>query len=92
MKITAIALTPLLLVPFLGYYQHHEEIDSFPVVFWKKEPTLKIKFHRIFHPNFERKLSELSISQRQKIIDYCRYRLGIETLLTTEEEYRSCQD
>jgi hypothetical protein len=92
MKKIAIALTPFVLVPFFGYYEHHEEIESFPVAFLKKAPTLQLKFYRVFHPNFEKNLSELSGTQRQKVIDYCKYRLGIETLLETEEELRSCQD
>ncbi|MBX8574749.1 hypothetical protein [Pseudomonas cichorii] len=85
-------LAALMLTPFVGYYEHHGETDSTPVFFIKKKPTLKIKFHRIFHPNFEKKLHEINVLQRQQVIDYCKYRLGIETRLETEEEFNSCWD
>lgn len=79
-------------IPFIGYYEHHEEISSTPVIFWKKKPSLQIKFYRIFHPNFESGLHELTEIQRLKVIDYCKYRLGIETTLKTEEDFKACRD
>lgn len=91
-KITALIITFLVTLPFVGYYEHHEEIGSYPVIFIKKEPTSQIIFYRIFHPNFETGLHELTDLQRQKMIDYCKYRLGIETQLKTEKEFRTCRE
>lgn len=92
MKATKLILAPFVLIPFIGYYEHHDEIGSTPVIFWKEEPSMQIKFYRIFHPNFEKGLHELTDTQRSKIIDYCRYRLGIETLLKSDEEFKACRD
>ncbi|GFM83840.1 hypothetical protein PSCICN_45320 [Pseudomonas cichorii] len=91
-KILTLALAALIIMPFVGYYEHQGEIGSTPVFFIKKKPTLKMKFHRIFHPNFEKSLHEITALQRQQVIDYCKYRLGIETRLETEEEFNSCWD
>lgn len=92
MKTVSLTLVLFMLTPFVGYYEHHYEIDSTLVIFWKKKPSLQIKFYRIFHPNFEKGLHELTDTQRSKVIDYCKYRLGIETMLKTDEEFKACRD
>lgn len=91
-KIIALLAMILITVPFIGYYEHIGENSAHPVFFIKKKPTLQIIFHRIFHPNFETGLHELTDLQRQKMIDYCVYRLGIETQLKTEKEFRTCRE
>ncbi|MBD8495784.1 hypothetical protein IFR09_17790 [Pseudomonas syringae] len=66
--------------------------DPLPVFFIKKKPTLQVVFHRIFHPNFEKSLHELTVQERQHVIDYCKYRLGIETDLNTVKAFKACRD
>ena len=38
-----------------------------------------------------KKLHELDDEERQLVIDYCKYRLGIETELKTQEELDACE-
>lgn len=91
-KATVLFFSMLMSSLFIGYYEHIGENTSYPVIFIKKKPTLQIIFHRIFHPDFETGLHELTDLQRQKMIDYCKYRLGIETQLKTEKEFRTCRE
>lgn len=91
-KIIVLTAVVLMAPPFIGYYEHHEEITSLPVFFIKKKPALQVVFHRIFHPNFEKSLHELTVQERQHVIDYCKYRLGIETDLNTVKAFKACRD
>ncbi|KQQ49975.1 hypothetical protein ASF84_22530 [Pseudomonas sp. Leaf127] len=91
-KIITLMAAIFIIISFVGYYEHFGENSVHPVIFIKKKPTLQIIFHRVFHPNFETGLHELTDTQRQQMIDYCIYRLGLETQLKTEKEFRACKE
>lgn len=90
-KLIAAALLILLGVLNIGYYEALEDADVETIAFIKKHPTLQIKFYNI-HANDgdTRKVERLTDEQRGWIIDYCKYRLGIETELKTQEDVERC--
>ena len=90
-KLIAVAALILLGVLNLGYYNAVEDAEVEIIPFIKKHPTLQIKFHNI-HANDgdTRKVERLTDEQRALIIDYCKYRLGIETDLKTQDEVERC--
>jgi hypothetical protein len=60
--------------------------------FIKKKPTLQVKFENIFASDSDDKLLDELIMEEVNIIrDYCKYRLGIETWLQTQEELETCK-
>jgi hypothetical protein len=88
----------LLLLPFLaasltlGYYRETGEAQMYTYVFFKKSPTFQMKFENIFaNLRDDKKLSKLDIQERQKVIDYCKYRLGIDTTLETQDDLERCK-
>lgn len=63
--------------------------DAYPenVFFIKKSPTLQMKFENIFaYESDDKKWSELNDAERQLVIQYCKYRLGIITTLKNQSE------
>lgn len=75
----------------IGYYEAVEEADLEVIPFIKKHPTFQIKFYNIHANNGDvRKLERLTEQQRKWLIDYCRYRLGIDTDLTTQADVEMC--
>ncbi|UVM35034.1 hypothetical protein LOY36_10120 [Pseudomonas sp. B21-019] len=87
-------IVPTILVAFLyiGFYERME--DSYPekVFFIKKYPTFQIKFENIFaYESDDKKLSELSDTERQLVIQYCTYRLGVTTTLKNQNELEECK-
>jgi hypothetical protein len=76
-----------------GYYNHVEEGEVDAIFFEKKYVTLQIKFHNIFvNQSEDKKLEDLSLGQRKKVVDYCKYRLGIIAELNTEEDLERCKE
>lgn len=76
---------------FTGYYNSIEDAELHSHFFIKKSPTLQIKFYNIHANNADpRPLHELTTQQRQKVISYCKYRLGIDFKLETEDELAAC--
>ncbi|MFJ3485445.1 hypothetical protein ACIPL1_18945 [Pseudomonas sp. NPDC090202] len=60
--------------------------------FIKKYPTFQVEFENLFANYKDHKaLAELTPKERQKIIDYCKYRLGIITTLETQDDLESCK-
>ncbi|MBX8485129.1 hypothetical protein [Pseudomonas cichorii] len=77
---------------FTGYYNSIEDAEIHSHFFIKKSPTLQIKFTNIYANNADpKRLAELDTQQRQLVIDYCKYRLGIEVQLNTDNELEACQ-
>ncbi|MGN4051979.1 hypothetical protein [Pseudomonas sp. SM4] len=77
---------------FVGYYEKMEDADPEKVFFIKKHPTLQIKFVNIFaNEADDKKLTRLSDVERQYVIDYCNYRLGISTELKTQQDLEHCK-
>jgi hypothetical protein len=51
-----------------------------------------MKFHNIHANDGEiRKVERLTAEERGWIIDYCRYRLGIDTDLKTQDDVEMCR-
>lgn len=76
----------------LGYYRETGEAQMYTYTFIKKHPTFQIKFENIFaNPFPDKRLSDLSQKERHLVIDYCKYRLGIETQLQTQNELEQCK-
>jgi hypothetical protein len=89
-------LLPIMLMaaiwPFVGYYESIEDAEVHSNFFIKRKPSLQLKFFNLYANDGDpRPLSKLTPSQRQKVMDYCQYRLGIATQLETAEDLESCQ-
>ncbi|ROL87078.1 hypothetical protein BK636_05555 [Pseudomonas chlororaphis] len=81
----------LLAVFYVGYYQALEDGDIETIVFIKQHPTLQMKFYNLHANDGEiRKVERLTGQERRWIIDYCRYRLGIDTALTLQDDVETC--
>ncbi|KAB0498254.1 hypothetical protein TU81_11760 [Pseudomonas lini] len=84
----------IILVAFLyiGFYEKMEDASPEIVFFIKKAPTFQIKFENIFaYESDDKKLSELSDTERQSVIQYCKYRLGVTTTLKNQNELEGCK-
>jgi hypothetical protein len=85
------ALLAILAILNVGYYNEVSEGEVREIFFIKKSPTLRMKFHNIHANDGDyRKVDELSDELRQDIIDYCKYRLGIETEVKTQADVEIC--
>jgi hypothetical protein len=75
----------------IGYYNSIEDAEIHSHFFIKKSLTLQVKFFNIHANNADPKpLSKLNSEQRDKVVAYCKYRLGIHTQLETETELHVC--
>ncbi|MCC6076709.1 hypothetical protein ACFPTX_03150 [Pseudomonas sp. GCM10022188] len=75
-----------------GFYETRFAEDNRVVFFIKKHPTLQIQFENIFLTDEDEKpLDRLREEERRAVINYCKYRLGIETKLKTQEELEACK-
>ncbi|MNZ79955.1 hypothetical protein D3C78_985740 [compost metagenome] len=87
-----IFLLILSLALLVGYYKAIDDAELNTVLFIKKQPTLQMEFVNLFANDADsKKLHELDDEERQLVIDYCKYRLGIETELKTQEELDACE-
>jgi hypothetical protein len=77
---------------FVGYYETQWAEDNRLIFFIKQSPTFQFAFVNIFDSDADdRPLDKLTDEQRKYVIDYCKYRLGIETTLTTQAELEVCK-
>ena len=84
-------LLALLAILNIGYYEQHSEHETHTLFFVKKTPTLRVKFFNIHANDGDyRRIETLSDERRQKITDYCKYRLGIETQVNTQADVEMC--
>ncbi|PZE09366.1 hypothetical protein DMX10_31505 [Pseudomonas sp. 57B-090624] len=75
-----------------GVYQTRFAEDNRLVFFIKQQPSFRVAFVNPFATDADSKpLSRLSAQERQEVIDYCRYRLGIATELKTQDELDRCE-
>lgn len=75
-----------------GYYQALEDGDIETILFIKKHPTLQMRFYNLHANDGEiRQVERLTDEERKMIIDYCRYRLGLDTALRTQDEVERCR-
>lgn len=87
----AVVLT-VLAVLYVGYYEALEDGDIETILFIKKYPTFQIKFYNIHANDGEiRQVERLTDEERKWIIDYCRYRLGIDTDLKIQSDIDMCR-
>lgn len=85
---TILAVSTML---YVGYYEALEDGDIETIVFIKKHPTFQMNFYNIHANDGEiRKVERLTAGERGLIIDYCRYRLGIDTDLRTQDDVDMC--
>lgn len=76
----------------VGFYETRFAEDNRVVFFIKKHPALQVQFENIFLTDEDEKpLDRLRDEERRAVIDYCKYRLGIETKLKTQEELDACK-
>ncbi|MBX8555051.1 hypothetical protein K5D43_11230 [Pseudomonas cichorii] len=75
----------------VGFYNEVSDGEVNKVFFIKKHLTFRVQFTNI-HANDGnyRKIEKLTSEQRQNIIDYCKYRLGIDTQVTTQADIETC--
>ncbi|GFM64861.1 hypothetical protein PSCICJ_09790 [Pseudomonas cichorii] len=91
-KLVAAATLVVLALLYVGYYEALEDGDIETVVFIKKQPTFQVKFYNIHANDGEiRRVERLSDEEQRLIIDYCRYRLGIDTELKTQDDVETCK-
>lgn len=91
-KLFALIVLVLLTVLYVGYYQALEDGDIETILFLKKHPTLQVKFYNIHANDGEiRRVERLTQQERQWVIDYCWYRLGIHTELNTQNDVETCR-
>lgn len=94
MKIVIFALLATLVTASLtvGYYRSFEDEETRYTFFIKKVPTFQLRFRNIFANEGDPKpLERLRPDEREKVIEYCRYRLGIDTKLETQAELDACK-
>ncbi|MFJ2486304.1 hypothetical protein [Pseudomonas sp. NPDC087639] len=90
-KLLIAAILTVLTMLYVGYYEALEDGDIETIVVIKKHPTLQMKFYNIHANDGEiRKVERLTAEERGWIIDYCRYRLGIDTELKTQDDVNMC--
>ncbi len=77
---------------YIGYYISLDIEDPRYMVFIKKYPTLQLRFENIYTSDRDsRSLAELSEVELKTVQDYCKYRLGIETELNSQEDLEACK-
>ncbi|MCY1431945.1 hypothetical protein D9M71_479240 [compost metagenome] len=77
---------------FIGYYDTRYAEDNKRVFFIKKQPTFQVEFENLFANDADnKKLPELNDEERKIVLNYCKYRLGIETNLKTQDELEMCK-
>lgn len=91
-KLLIAAVLVMLAVLYAGYYEALEDGDIETVVFIKEHPTFQMKFYNIHANDGEiRQVEHLTDKERKLIIGYCRYRLGIDTELKTQNDVEMCR-
>lgn len=91
-KLLIATVLAILSVLYVGYYEALEDGDIETILFIKKHPTLQIKFYNIHANDGEiRDVERLTDEERNLIIDYCHYRLGIDTELETQDDVEACR-
>jgi len=91
-KLVALIVLVLVTMLYVGYYEALEDGDIETILFIKKHPTFQMKFYNIHANDGEiRQVERLTEQERKWIIDYCRYRLGIDTDLKTQNDVEICR-
>jgi hypothetical protein len=86
------SISTVLAVLYVGYYDALEDADIETILFIKKYPTFQMKFYNTHANDGEiRQIERLTNKERKWIIEYCRYRLGINTELKTQNNIEVCR-
>lgn len=84
--------TTIVAMLYIGFYEKMEDAYPEKVFFIKKSPTFQMEFENIFaYESDDKKLSELSEGERSLVINYCKYRLGLDTTLKSQSELEECK-
>ncbi|MEN5244241.1 hypothetical protein [Pseudomonas atacamensis] len=77
---------------YVGFYEKMEDAYPEKVFFIKKSPTFQMKFENIFaYESDDKTIGELNEKERQLVIQYCKYRLGVTTRLSSQNELERCK-
>ncbi len=91
-KLIAFIALALITLFYVGYYKSLDDAELNTNFFIKRHPTLQMEFVNLFANDADSKpLQALSSEERQLVMDYCRYRLGIETTLQNQSELDACK-
>ncbi|BBP71386.1 hypothetical protein PHLH6_33900 [Pseudomonas sp. Seg1] len=91
-KLLIAVILAVITMLYVGYYEALEDGDIETIVFIKRHPAFQMKFYNIHANDGEiRKVERLTAEERGRIIDYCRYRLGIDTDLKTQDDVEMCR-
>ena len=75
----------------VGYYPSYFDEETQYNFFIKKAPTFQLEFRHIFANEGDAKpLARLRPDEREAVINYCRYRIGINTKLETQADLDAC--
>ena len=87
-----IAVLSLVSVLYVGYYEALEDGDIETILFIKKHPVLQMKFYNIHANDGDiRQVERLTSEECKRTIDYCRYRLGVDTDLRMQDDVEMCR-
>ncbi|RRV06188.1 hypothetical protein EGJ27_16050 [Pseudomonas sp. v388] len=77
---------------YIGYYTPQSIHDESTVFFIKKYPTLQMKFKNLYTRDGDtNNFANLNSVEANIVINYCKYRLGIDTRLENEEQLEECK-
>lgn len=89
-RLTILLVLLSVLVLNFGYYKVAQENESDKIVFFlKKHLTLKVRFVNIYTVSWGED-ARFTEDDQQAVIDYCKYRLGIETKLDHPDDVKRC--
>ncbi|MGG7671236.1 hypothetical protein [Pseudomonas sp. WC2] len=89
-KLSIAAILVVVTMLYIGYYEALEDGDIETIVFIKRHSTFQMKFYNIHANDGEIRTVERLTAEQGWIIDYCRYRLGIDTDLSTQDDVDMC--
>jgi len=91
-KILAISTLALVAHLYVGYYVSLDFEDPRLEIFIKKHPTLQVRFENIYTSEEERKpLKDLSTAELIMLRNYCKFRLGIDNPLRSQDDLEVCK-
>ncbi len=92
MVILLVMLVAFLVWLNVGCYKTYFAEDNQVVFFVKKHLSFQVRYENIYLTDEnEKPLGRLNDEERGVVISYCKYRLGIETQLRTQEELDACK-
>jgi hypothetical protein len=91
-KLLIVLTTILVAHLYVGYYTNLSIHGGEKIFFIKKHPTLQMKFENLYTREGDyTPLNRMGAIEANVIINYCKYRLGIETRLENESELEVCK-